>query len=182
MIFLRQIIDRGRLRYECIDGQQRLKCIFQFIDNQFAITPDVTPDLEHRHFYHELSPETQSEIQTFEINSVVVSDADDYTTTDIFMRLQEGVRLNHAEKLNAIRSKMRKAVIEISKHPFFSATSLKNIRFSHRYYAAQMLALSKEPDASDVGFHIKMSSLIQRRLKPSDLLHCSKKYWETDHE
>lgn len=76
MIFLRQIIDRGRLRYECIDGQQRLKCIFQFIYNQFAITPDVTPDLEHRHFYHELSPETQSEIQTFEINSVVVSDAD----------------------------------------------------------------------------------------------------------
>ena len=35
---------------------------------------------------------------------------------------------------------------------FFSATSLKNIRFAHRYYAAQMLTLSDAPGTSDVGY------------------------------
>ena len=68
------------------------------------------------------------------------------------MRLQEGVRLNPAEKLNAERSKMRKAVIEISKHKFFGSTRLKNIRFSYRYYAAQRLTLSVYPSNTDVGY------------------------------
>lgn len=152
MIFLRQIIKHDDLRYECIDGQQRLRCIIQFIRNQFDITPDVTPNLENKYFYDQLSPEIKSDIQSFEINSVIVSDADDDTTTDIFMRLQEGVTLNHAEKLNAEKSKMRKAAIEISQHPFFSSTLLPNFRFSYRYYAAQMLALSTDPESSDVGY------------------------------
>ena len=102
--------------------------------------------------YQELSSDTRSEILSFEINSIVVSYADDDTITEIFMRLQEGVRLNPAERLNAERSKMRKAVIEILKHPFFAATRLKNIRFSYRYYAAQMLTLSKHPESTDVGY------------------------------
>ena len=119
MIFLRQRICDDRLHYECIDGQQRLKCVFRFIDNQFDITPDVTPGLDHKYFYRELPKDCRYDIQMFEVNSIVVSDADDYTTTDIFMRLQEGVRLNHAEQLNAEQSKMRSAAIEISKHPFF---------------------------------------------------------------
>ena len=116
MIFLREIIEGGKQRYECIDGQQRLQCIFQFLDNQFEITPDITPELEQKYSFTELSSETRSEILSFEINSIVVQYADDDTITEIFMRLQEGVRLNPAEKLNAERSKMRKAVIEISKH------------------------------------------------------------------
>ena len=60
----------------------------------------------------------------------------------------------HAEKLNAEQSKMRNAVIEISKHLFFSATSLKNIRFAHRYYAARMLTLSDAPirGATDIKY------------------------------
>ena len=152
MIFLRQLIDHNRVHYECIDGQQRLKCIFEFINNGFAITPDQT-HLEQNYYYYQLPQDYQSEIRNFEVNSIVVSNADDDTITDIFMRLQEGVRLNDAEKLNAVSSKMRKSVIEISKHQFFSATSLKNYRFAHRYYAAQMLTLCFTPEISDVGYH-----------------------------
>jgi hypothetical protein len=68
------------------------------------------------------------------------------------MRLQEGVTLNHAEKLNAEKSKMRKAAIDLSEHPFFSSTRLKNYRFSYRYHSAQMLALTVDPESSDVGY------------------------------
>jgi 5-methylcytosine-specific restriction endonuclease McrA len=152
MIFLRQNVKHDDLRFECIDGQQRLRSIIQFIRNQFDLTPDVTPELENRYFYDQLSPEIRTKIQSFNINSIHVANADDDTITDIFMRLQEGVTLNHAEKLNAEKSKMRKAAIELSKHEFFRSTLLPNLRFSYRYYAAQMLALSTDPQSSDVGY------------------------------
>lgn len=47
---------------------------------------------------------------------------------------------------------MRKAAIELSQHQFFSSSSLPNVRFSYRYYAAQMLAFSTDPQSSDVGY------------------------------
>jgi hypothetical protein len=176
MIFLRQFIDHNRVHYECIDGQQRLKCIFEFIKCGFAITPDQTSNLEQNYYYYQLPQDFQSEIKNFQINSIVVHKADDDTTTDIFMRLQEGVRLNDAEKLNAERSKMRRAVIEISKHPFFSAIALKNHRFAHRYYAAQLLTLSEFPQISDVGYQClsKTYKLFEKGISRTSLDKTSK--------
>jgi hypothetical protein len=126
MIFLRQQIDDERVVYECIDGQQRLKCIFRFLSNEFAILPEDTPGLERKYYYSQLPQDVQSDFLTFDVNSIIVSDADDDTTTDIFMRLQEGIRLNEAERVNALRSRMRKAAIERSEHPFFGNIALKD--------------------------------------------------------
>ena len=49
------------------------------------------------------------------------------------MRLQEGIRLNEAERVNALRSRMRKAAIEIAKHQFFKNIALRDIRFAHQF-------------------------------------------------
>jgi hypothetical protein len=136
MIFLRQVIEDGRVLHECIDGQQRLRCIFRSLNNEFAIVPDETNSLERRYYYSQLPHDIQSDFLTFDVNSIIVRDADDDITTDIFMRLQEGIRLNEAERVNALRSKMRKAAIEIAKHPFFDNISLRDFRFAHRHCAA----------------------------------------------
>jgi len=77
---------------------------------QVRIVEGNIPELEQKYSFSELSSETRSEILSFESNSLVVQYSDDDTITEIFMR-QEGVRLNSAEKLNAERSRMRKAVI-----------------------------------------------------------------------
>ena len=42
-IFLRQIDKNDERQFECIDGQQRLRCMIDFLRNRFAMTPDVTP-------------------------------------------------------------------------------------------------------------------------------------------
>jgi hypothetical protein len=62
--------------------------------------------------------------------------------------------LNSAEKLNAIRGKMRKKVIDISQHPFLAKVGLPNTRFAHRYLAAQMLALSISSKILSVNFDV----------------------------
>jgi hypothetical protein len=139
LIFLRQM-DNGS--YECLDGQQRLRSIFEFIDEGFPIVPSVTKEAEKYTKYSELSDGMKSRIREFIIHSVVVNNTDDETTSDIFLRLQEGMPLNSPEKLNAISGFMRKRVIEISRHPFFTGIGLADTRFGHRYMAAQILALA----------------------------------------
>jgi hypothetical protein len=140
-VFLRQKSNSSS--YECLDGQQRLKAIIEFVKDGFSLSPNITEELDgHWTKFSQLPENYRAYIKEFKINSVIVTDVDEETTSDIFLRLQEGMPLNSAEKLNAIRGKMRKKVIDISQHPFLTKVGLSNTRFAHRYLAAQMLSLS----------------------------------------
>jgi hypothetical protein len=140
-VFLRQKSNGSS--YECLDGQQRLKAIIEFVKDGFSLSPNITEELDgHWTKFSQLPENYRAYIKEFKINSVIVTDVDEETTSDIFLRLQEGMPLNSAEKLNAIRGKMRKKVIDISQHPFLTKVGLSNTRFAHRYLAAQMLSLS----------------------------------------
>jgi hypothetical protein len=152
-VFLRQKSDN--LYYECLDGQQRLKAIIEFLNDAFGLSPNITEELDGSPTkFSQLPDNYRAYIKEFKINSVIVTDIDEETTSDIFLRLQEGMPLNPAEKLNAIRGKMRKKVIEISQHPFFSKIGLPNNRFAHRYLAAQMLALSIASKVLSVNYDV----------------------------
>ncbi len=139
MIFLRQN-DNGV--YECLDGQQRLKSIFEFMNGAFPIVPKITEELDAAMHYSDLPDGLQSRIREFIMHSLIVHNTSDEVTSDIFLRLQEGMPLNSPEKLNAMQGYMRKRVIQISHRPFFSGIGLADTRFGHRYLAAQMLALA----------------------------------------
>lgn len=152
-VFLRQ--KSNSTHYECLDGQQRLKAIIEFLNDGFALSPSITEELGGNPAkFSQLPDNYRAYIKEYKINSVIVADIDEETTSDIFLRLQEGMPLNSAEKLNAIRGKMRKKVIEISQHPFFSKIGLSNSRFAHRYLAAQMLALSISGKVLSVNYNL----------------------------
>ena len=152
-VFLRQRSDSSY--YECLDGQQRLKAIVEFVNDGFDLSPSITEELDGSPTkFSQLPDNYRAYIKEFKINSVIVTDVDEETTSDIFLRLQEGMPLNSAEKLNAIRGKMRKKVIDISQHPFLAKVGLPNTRFSHRYLAAQMLALSISSKILSVNFDV----------------------------
>jgi hypothetical protein len=152
-VFLRQRSDSSY--YECLDGQQRLKAIVEFVNDGFDLSPSITEELDGSPTkFSQLPDNYRAYIKEFKINSVIVTDVDEETTSDIFLRLQEGMPLNSAEKLNAIRGKMRKKVIDISQHPFLAKVGLPNTRFAHRYLAAQMLALSISSKILSVNFDV----------------------------
>jgi Protein of unknown function DUF262 len=152
-VFLRQ--KSNNTHYECLDGQQRLKAIIEFLNDGFALSPSITEELGGNPAkFSQLPDNYRAYIKEYKINSVIVADIDEETTSDIFLRLQEGMPLNSAEKLNAIRGKMRKKAIEISQHPFFSKIGLSNSRFAHRYLAAQMLALSISGKVLSVNYNL----------------------------
>lgn len=69
------------------------------------------------------------------------------------MRLQEGVPLNSAEKLNATIGKMRTFVFETSRHPLFErGVKISKFRFAHRLIAAQVALLELESDFDHVPY------------------------------
>jgi len=148
-IFLRQCEDGT---FECLDGQQRLRAIFDFMKDGYPLSPDITPEIEQEIIYSKLPDGLRSRIREFIVNSNLVSNIDEETTSDIFLRLQEGMPLNSAEKLNAMQGRMRRRVIELSRHPFFANIGVADNRFAHRYLAAQMISLAVAKTLIDTKF------------------------------
>ncbi|MBN2186556.1 MAG: DUF262 domain-containing protein [Dehalococcoidia bacterium] len=144
-VFLRQLKDGS---YECLDGQQRLRSIFDFVDGDSKDTFSLgehskdlglegknIQDLKNSH------PQFYYKLLYYKIDAVVVYQAEEETTSDIFLRLQEGIPLNSAEKLNAMRGIMRKRVVEMSQYPFWQSLGIVNYRFGHRYLCSQIASL-----------------------------------------
>jgi len=155
-IFLREIIKiiegKAEVTYECLDGQQRLRSIFDFIDDKYTTLKEITKELGDPKKFSDLEAVYQGKIRDIRIEPIVVRSDDDEIISDIFMRLQEGVPLRGPEKLNAERGFMRKTVFELSKHEFFGKTSINPFRFAYRYLAAQVMRLEEQQVLDTLNF------------------------------
>ena len=103
IFFLRQNTDpqsKKTIR-EVVDGQQRLRAIFDFIDNGFSLRKAQNEQFGGCYF-SELPAEVQADFLSYELTVNVLVDLDDKDVLDIFARLNSyGVRLNNQELLNA---------------------------------------------------------------------------------
>ena len=132
-IILRQQKDK----WEILDGQQRLKAVFDFTDGQFPLSKETAKF--GGKLWKELDPSVQwGQFMNRQVYCTKIYSVDDETTSEIFLRVQEGMPLNSAEKLNAMRGKLRNEIYEISQHPFFIQTRIKEYRFAYRYLCAQI--------------------------------------------
>lgn len=135
-IFIRQLSD-GTL--EVLDGQQRLRSIFSYLKDEYPLAPN-SPVGEAK--FSDLAPEPRFRILFAPIDAVIVHQADEETVSTIFLRLQEGMPLNSAEKLNAMRGFVRSKIVELSNHAFMEKIGIPKFRFAFRYLCAQV-ALSE---------------------------------------
>jgi len=154
-IFLRQLKDGV---YECLDGQQRLRSIFEFMSGSFVLGEySSNLGLQYKNVSNlkDSYPQFYYKLLYYKIDAVVVYQADEETTSDIFLRLQEGIPLNSPEKLNAMRGIFRKRVVEISQHPLWQSLGVENYRFGHRYICAQIVSLElSNINLPESGIHI----------------------------
>jgi len=162
MIFLRE--NDGR--FEVLDGQQRLRSLFEFMglfgkDKIFLTDPNMTPEFGDK-TYEDIKndPKLYPHFISFKIPYALVRDVDDETTADIFLRLQEGIPLNTAEKLNAMKGKMRELIFQLSKHSLLRKTDLDDSRFSLRLLCAQIAILERKAKLESFQFpDIKFNNL-----------------------
>lgn len=103
IFFLRQNTDPQSKRTvrEVVDGQQRLRAIFDFIDNGFQLRKAQNEKFGG-YYFSELPDEIQAEFLSYELTVNVLVDLDDKDVLDIFARLNSyGVKLNKQELINA---------------------------------------------------------------------------------
>jgi len=141
-IYFREV-DRNGYQYEVVDGQQRLRTISEFLDNQFPLSEDSDPINGKpiaKKYFQDLETDLQLELHAISLDIVIMNSS--YTDDDIdemFLRLQNGTPLNAAEKRRAIIGNMVGIVKSLSSHKVFGLAGFTNKRFAYEDTVAKTL-------------------------------------------
>ena len=152
-IYLR-CIDHSKYEHEVVDGQQRLRCIWSFVNNEFPLGDeskdfDEMPDLNGK-FYRDLTGDQQDKIGSFVLTVTELRKATDIEVRELFLRLQKGTTLNPPEKRNAMPGNMRDFVHELSGSPLLLKTTKKNNRFEYDDWIAHIACLELNGGPTDL--------------------------------
>ena len=136
--------------YAVIDGKQRLKAIWDFMDGEYALADDAKYLHDQNikiagQTYNELakSPIVKSVFDATTPQIVLIETEDTELIEDLFSRLNEAVPLNAAEKRNAMGGPLPKVIRSVVKDPFFTeCLPFSNTRYRHFDLAAKMLLMS----------------------------------------
>lgn len=130
--------------FEVIDGQQRLSAIYNFFSNEVPFSKKLSKEYGGL-YYDDLPSKIQDIIDDYELDLVLVSDATEDELKELFARLQLGMPLNSAEKLNAMSGNMRNFVKILSQNKFFKEkTPISHKRYAYQSICAQITLLEKE--------------------------------------
>ena len=134
----------GKTNY-IVDGQQRLHCIRQFVNNKIKLSGELFEDEEyHNKTFKELDKKIKDEILDYDIKVHKMLNADDEKVRAVFSKLQRGKPLHLGEKINAMPGKIVETIREVSKHKVFKSNFSKdNNRFQHYETIVRLLMLSK---------------------------------------
>jgi hypothetical protein len=139
------------LRYAVIDGRQRLETLWMFIDGDFRLAEDFKyfkdPNVKAGSFsYADLAknyPDLKSLFDSFDLPIVCVETDDLDLIDDMFLRLNEAVPLNAAEKRNAIRGPMVQSINHVSQNNFFiNKVRFPNRRYQHKEVSCRLLFIT----------------------------------------
>lgn len=141
-------------QYEVIDGQQRLRAVWEFFNNEFSLPDDSDPAGRYEiksSEYQDLAEKLKDELDTRQLAMVLISDAEDVEIEEMFLRLQNGTTLKAAERRNAISGKVRDFVKRISQNKFLKkSVGFRDVRFAFDAITAQMLALELADGPTDI--------------------------------
>lgn len=140
-------------RYDVVDGQQRLRAIWAFVDGEFKLPSQADPVNGFEVAgcgYETLPDDLRVQFDTYPLDVVVLEDTDEDEVREMFLRLQNGTSLKAQEKRNAMPGGMREFVRSLTEHKFFTSVGFANSRFTHDLVAAQMVCLEQAGGPTNV--------------------------------
>ena len=143
-------VSKPPYEYEVVDGQQRLNAIWGFCNDVYSLSKESDFRNLSGKKWSDLSGNEQKRIGDFELSVVLIEDASDLEIGQLFLRLQEGVSLNPAEKRNAMPGDMRDFIVDLSKHGVFPLTRFSDVRFKWHDIAAIITCLEINSGPTDV--------------------------------
>jgi hypothetical protein len=144
---------QGRFEYQVVDGQQRIRAIWDFYKGSFRLAKDA-PAIKRWQVagkgFKELPDDLQDMFWGYNLAIVLIEDAERDEIEDMFLRLQNGETLIAAEVRNAISGDMRDFVKALTDHALFKSVDFNNRRFAFDTVAAQVTALELHGGMTDV--------------------------------
>ena len=147
-MYWRSVDREDGIKYEVIDGQQRLRTIWEFKAGDFALARDADPVdgiAIASQKYEDLDLDIGTTFDSYPVDVVIVDDAvqneEVDEVRDMFLRLQNGTTLKAQEKRNAMPGQMRDFVKSLAAHAFFKNCRFTDSRFTFDHIAAQMTCL-----------------------------------------
>lgn len=142
--------------FDVVDGQQRLRAVWEFLDNDYALNHTQTLQSIGKleiagKQYNELAGRLKRKLRGFEVSIALIEKAKTHDITLLFARLQLAAPLNSAELRNAILCPLRKEVdVTALHHSFFESCRISSRRMKHQDFAAHAYALSANGDQADL--------------------------------
>jgi len=144
--YWRKVNRADGVQYEVVDGQQRLRAIWEFEADEFPLPKDTDPidgfkvaGLKHS----QLPIEIMQKFDEYSLDVIIIMDAiedeQENEVRDMFLRLQNGTTLKAQEKRNAMTGTMRDFVRQTAGHPFFASCHFANSRYAFDHIAAQTI-------------------------------------------
>lgn len=185
-VYLRRLPGKGAYKFDAVDGQQRLRAIWLFRDNDLGLDyGEALPPIDG----HQVDGRTFSELHKnlrdrFDEFEVSVAEIEEGTTDDItalFARLQMGIALNPAELRNAMMSPIGSLVMSLAtSHEFFSYAHIPEARYKRQDYVTHAFAMAAYEGKQDVKApDLKNMLLEYDRTRTDECLELSAKVGET---
>ena len=155
-IYLRARGQNDAFSYDAVDGQQRLRAIWLFKNNELPLTHadqlENVGDIEINGVrYRDLPKRLRDRFDGFEINVAKIVESNQIEISVLFSRLQQGVPLNPAELRNAILGPMRTTIETIAlSHDFFTHSRIAEARYRRQDYVAHIFALAAHGVEKDI--------------------------------
>jgi hypothetical protein len=136
--------------WEVVDGQQRLVAIFEFLNDKLGLSDDTARVFGGPH-YSELPPDVSDRFDDYKLDYEEIIDAEEGEVQEYFQRLQQGLPLTSAERLNAVPGNLTAFIRNLSQHRFFEKkVALRDYRYAHFDICCKVAALEIE------GFGIRL--------------------------
>lgn len=144
----------GDKTYDVIDGQQRLRTIWEYFEGGFALAKDADPvdgyEIAGKK-YEDLDMDILDKLNSYNLDFVILDNVSEDEIREMFLRLQNGTTLKAQEKRNAYPGNMRDYIKDLASHSFFvKSVNFQNSRFSHEHVAAQLCLLTINGDLCDI--------------------------------
>jgi len=152
LFFFRRYHDlqEGVNKYEVVDGQQRLRAIFDFLADKFRLSQSPTNRSYFNKRFSKLSQDNRNRILVYNVPVVELTDYDEKQVKDVFARMNKYVvKLSQQELRHAqFSGKFKQFVASIAKLPFwkrheiFSRKQIRRKRLEE--FAAELVVLLNE--------------------------------------
>jgi uncharacterized protein with ParB-like and HNH nuclease domain len=114
--YLRETPNDIHYKFEITDGQQRMRAIWEFIENEFKLDEALIGNFSTKSLDYQTLKKSKSRLKEFsayEINIALIKEASQEEIRTLFARLQMGERLNPAELRHALSSNIGNTIASI---------------------------------------------------------------------